>query len=185
MLTEEQLAATLDALAGIERLIFVGDHRQLPPIGAGRPFVDIVTRLKQSRVETQFPRVTPAYTELVVQRRQEGSDRDDLQLAAWFGGSELPVGADEVWQRLRAGEDMPTLRAVRWNRATVRDDLVRVLTEELGLPGDAGQVAAFEQSYGGGPADNHGRVWFNWTYGGGAGQHAERWQLLAPVRARA
>ena len=46
MLTEEQLAAILDALQGIEQLILVGDVRQLPPIGSGRPFVDIVHRLK-------------------------------------------------------------------------------------------------------------------------------------------
>jgi hypothetical protein len=37
MLTEEMLAATIDALAGVDRLILCGDPRQLPPIGAGRP----------------------------------------------------------------------------------------------------------------------------------------------------
>jgi DNA-binding NarL/FixJ family response regulator len=46
MLTEEALAATLEDLAGVERLILVGDPRQLPPIGAGRPFVDLVARLR-------------------------------------------------------------------------------------------------------------------------------------------
>ena len=45
MLTEEQLAAVLHIVKGVERLILVGDHRQLPPIGSGRPFVDIVDRL--------------------------------------------------------------------------------------------------------------------------------------------
>ena len=47
MLTEDQLAATLDAIetTSVERLILVGDPRQLPPIGAGRPFVDIVRYL--------------------------------------------------------------------------------------------------------------------------------------------
>ena len=101
MLTEEQLGATLDALAGVERLILVGDHHQLPPIGAGRPFVDIVTRLAPTNVESTFPRVGPGYAELTVQRRQKGADRDDLQLAAWFGGGELAADADDVWQRLR------------------------------------------------------------------------------------
>ena len=46
MLTEEQLAAVIDGVKGVTRLILVGDPRQLPPIGAGRPFVDIVARLE-------------------------------------------------------------------------------------------------------------------------------------------
>lgn len=184
MLTEEQLAATLDALAGVERLVLVGDHRQLPPIGAGRPFVDTVTRLAPANIDTAFPRVAPGYAELTVQRRQEGTDRDDLQLAAWFGGGQLPADADEVWHRLRAGNASPTLRAVRWNRATVHEDLVRVLREELSLPAGDEAVSAFEQSYGGIPGKD-GRVWFDWRWEGGAGTKAEQWQLLAPVRARA
>ena len=36
MLTEEQLAALLDAVKGVERLILVGDPKQSPLIGAGR-----------------------------------------------------------------------------------------------------------------------------------------------------
>ena len=38
MLTEEMLAALIDSLKGVDRFILVGDARQLPPIGAGRPF---------------------------------------------------------------------------------------------------------------------------------------------------
>ena len=34
MLTEEMLAALIEALTGVDRLILVGDRRQLPPIGA-------------------------------------------------------------------------------------------------------------------------------------------------------
>ena len=46
MLTEDMLGAVLDALQGVKRLILVGDPAQLPPIGAGRPFVDIVAALR-------------------------------------------------------------------------------------------------------------------------------------------
>ena len=49
MLTEEQLAALLDSLTGVERFILVGDYRQLPPIGAGRPFVDCFEFLNQEK----------------------------------------------------------------------------------------------------------------------------------------
>ncbi len=45
MLTEEMMAALLEAISGVHHLIFVGDQRQLPPIGAGRPFLDIIARL--------------------------------------------------------------------------------------------------------------------------------------------
>jgi hypothetical protein len=54
MVTEEQLDAVLDAVRDVQRLILVGDPRQLPPIGAGRPFVDIVSHLGGSG------RVTPS-----------------------------------------------------------------------------------------------------------------------------
>mgnify|MGYP002678089574 CR=1 FL=1 len=36
-----------------QRIIFVGDPNQLPPIGAGRPFVDLVRKLNQGI--NQFP----------------------------------------------------------------------------------------------------------------------------------
>lgn len=42
MLTEEMFGALMQALKAAKRIIFVGDPNQLPPIGAGRPFVDLV-----------------------------------------------------------------------------------------------------------------------------------------------
>jgi ATP-dependent exoDNAse (exonuclease V) alpha subunit len=89
MLTEEQLAALIDALANVERLVLVGDPRQLPPIGAGRPFVDIVNDLAPEGVETAFPRCSSGYAELTVLRRQVGAAREDILLAAHFSGQPL------------------------------------------------------------------------------------------------
>src|SRR5262249_35117062 len=56
MLTEEMLAAVLEAVSSAKRIILVGDHRQLPPIGAGRPFADAVRRLQPLNVDALFPR---------------------------------------------------------------------------------------------------------------------------------
>ena len=81
MLTEEMLATTLDCLKGVKRFILVGDHRQLPPIGAGRPFLDIINHLKPEGVETSFPRFGKGYAELTIKRRQGGAKREDLQLS--------------------------------------------------------------------------------------------------------
>ncbi|MEP7216886.1 MAG: AAA family ATPase [Anaerolineaceae bacterium] len=100
MLTEEMMAALLESLAGVQRLIFVGDHHQLPPIGAGRPFADTVAKLKPSNIESAFPRVAPGYAELTVPRRQGAGERDDLQLASWFGGNGLDPGEDQVFEIL-------------------------------------------------------------------------------------
>ena len=61
--TEDALDALLDGIEGYERLILVGDPRQLPPIGVGRPFVDIVQYLRDACGPLGFPRVGPSYAE--------------------------------------------------------------------------------------------------------------------------
>src|SRR5690606_26050699 len=64
MLTEDMLGALFDALQGVKRFILVGDPAQLPPIGAGRPLVDIIARLRPQDYEHRFPRVAFGYAEL-------------------------------------------------------------------------------------------------------------------------
>ena len=111
MLTEEMLAATLDALQGVERLILVGDPRQLPPIGAGRPFVDLVTQLAPPGIHGQFPRIGLDYAELTVTSRQRGGeDRDDVALSRWFSGTPLAPGEDEVLDRVLLHDGSPAHR---------------------------------------------------------------------------
>ena len=74
MLTEDQLAATLDALKGPARIILVGDDRQLPPIGAGRPFADIIRHLREQG---------HGLAELTVSRRQIEHLRQPRLRRAW------------------------------------------------------------------------------------------------------
>jgi ATP-dependent exoDNAse (exonuclease V) alpha subunit len=66
MLTEEKLAALIQVVKNVQRLILIGDPRQLPPIGAGRPFLDIVKHVTPEDVTEKFPRVGPNYAELTV-----------------------------------------------------------------------------------------------------------------------
>ena len=181
MLTEEQLAAVLDALAGVDRLVLVGDPHQLPPIGAGRPFMDIVRRLAPADVESRFPRVGPAFGELTVARRQNGKQRDDLTLARWFSGRPVDAGADEIWGRISAKRS-EFLRIVEWSTPEdLQDKLIAVLVEELKLA-DADDENGFERSLGGELFND--AVYFyraneNHT---GAASMAEDWQILSPVR---
>lgn len=182
MLTEDQLAATLDALKGVERLILVGDPRQLPPIGAGRPFLDIVQELAPDSIEAQFPRIGPGYAELTVRRRQRGEEREDLLLAEWFSGRSLDPGADEVWDQIKEGEDLKHLQFVRWDQETeLQQRLLGLIVEELQLDGPE-DATNFELSIGG--TESNGWVYFNAGRDGeaGAGAAAENWQILSPVR---
>jgi exodeoxyribonuclease V alpha subunit len=56
-MVDELLLAVLFSMINpekLEHLILVGDERQLPPIGVGRPFVDLIFYLKQKGLETNF-----------------------------------------------------------------------------------------------------------------------------------
>ncbi len=181
MLTEEMLAALLENLKGVERLILVGDTQQLPPIGAGRPFVDIVEQLRPADAETMAPpRVGRGYAELTVLCRQqpahEKDRRDDLALADWFGGVSPSPAADEVFERIAKGKSH-RVRFERWGTTDeLNDKLLSVLVEELKLEGPDDQVG-FAKTLGG-EAWKEERCYFK----AGAGARADDWQILSPGR---
>lgn len=184
MLTEEQLAALLDGLSGVERLILVGDPRQLPPIGAGRPFVDIVRQLAPENIEAQFPRVGPGYAELTVPRRQDGQERPDLVLAQWFSGSPTDAAADEIWDQLAQGKAGSCLELVGWNRVEeLHERLFEKLVAVLGLR-DVDDEDVFEQSLGGRSYEHAVFFWAAKNGKEGAAAKAEGWQILSPIRGR-
>jgi hypothetical protein len=184
MLTEEMLAATLGALDGVKRLILVGDQRQLPPIGTGRPFADIVEWLRPDAFTDQI-RVAPGYVELTVFRRQKGKDgeRDDLSLARWFGDGGLPGTADGIWQKLRLGEPSDTLVYRQWGERGVVATLLTAIEEEFNLVAPTDPEREFKLTYGGRPSADG--KWINWPVGpDGAGARCEAWQVLSPTRSR-
>ena len=181
MMTEDQLAAVLDAVQGVERLILVGDPRQLPPIGAGRPFLDIVQKLMPENVDTIFPRISLGYAELTIRRRQVGQTRDDLLLAEWFSGRALDPGADEIWEKIEEGNSSDHLRFVQWeNPDQLQDILLDTIVQELKLK-DKTDSKSFELSIGG-SAYNRGCIFLGFKTGqNGACAKAEDWQILSPV----
>ena len=177
MLTEEQLAALLDGLSGVDRLILVGDPSQLPPIGSGRPLVDIVQELKPEGVEHQFPRVGPGYAELTVPRRQKGKTRADLLLASWFGGVPDPA-ADEIWDRLET-EEMEEIGFEPWSDGEdLHERLLSLIVKELGL-GGADDETGFECNLG---ATTYNGATYFWRSRDDHDPKAEQWQIISPVR---
>ena len=187
MLTEDMLAALLQSITGVHRLIFVGDPRQLPPIGAGRPFVDIVSHLTPEDIEARFPRVANGYAELTIPRRQGAGERDDLQLASWFGGSANGPGDDQVFEILAGKRESDTIRFIQWETpGELEAAIPEVLAEHLSFDPELEESKAFSAATGA-VLDKHGNTWFNseWADRPGSGRAAEAWQILSPVRQQA
>jgi hypothetical protein len=184
MLTEEQLAALIDALTNVERLVLVGDPRQLPPIGAGRPFVDVIKALEPANVESSFPRCSANYAELTVPVRHRGESRPDVLLAAHFSGRPIDPGADGVLDGF-TDDHGDRLRLVQWDHPQeLHDAIVAELVRALGLAG-ADDELGFEESLGGKRFEDFPWAFFWNKYGDnpGAASKAAAWQMLSPVRA--
>jgi ATP-dependent exoDNAse (exonuclease V) alpha subunit len=195
MLTEEMLAALLDATTGIERLVLCGDHRQLPPIGAGRPFADLIKYLSERDTETKNSAESQSkegcgIAELTVNRRftrmglaepRSVVRRDDLAVASLFSIDGAPAGSDEAFARVLDSKGDGTITVVSW---TDEDDLyekiVRFLADDPELRLTPGDADALKRSLGAAGTYN-GRASFEF---GAGSEGAENWQILTPVRSR-
>lgn len=201
MLTEEMVAALIDSVSGVVRLVLCGDHRQLPPIGAGRPFADLVRYLRDAEAllaegENREPLGTGGgLAELTVGRRQRSllsgagveeptatlAGRDDLAVASLFSVDGRTPAADEALARVLRGDGDGTLSIIPWRD---EDDLhvkmVELLTNDPEFDLTPGDGDALKRSLGATGTYN-GRASFNFGTGG---LGAEHWQILSPVRSR-
>lgn len=187
MLTEEQVAAVLDALTGVERLIFVGDYRQLPPIGAGRPFADIVEFLRSQG---------KGIAELDVLFRQsengeiphEEPDRLDIRLAKWFSDDEIKKKDNDIFKEIaqNSSGEWDNIRFVEWQSPQhLRDIIIEVTNSEIrnllkieGIETDNDRLN-FDFSLGGTkPYENNDWIAFNIE----SAKKIENWQIISPLR---
>jgi ATP-dependent exoDNAse (exonuclease V) alpha subunit len=175
MLTEEMFGALIQALRKAQRIIFVGDPNQLPPIGAGRPFVDLVRYLKKDI--PAFPRVGKSYGELTVTRRQENADGDartDTALAEWYTDTTAELD-DEIFVRLQGNNCGKDITFKTWSTPEELEDLIlQTIAEEVGMK-DVDDINGFNISLGGTAGQYN---YFNL----GCADKSESWQVLAPIR---
>jgi hypothetical protein len=177
MLTEDQLAALLSALPVSARVILVGDPQQLPPIGAGRPFVDIIEELRRNHNGAGL-------AELQVSRRQGQNDEPvpalslpDVQLANIFSGRPLEPGEDEIVANLASPKESDRLRFISWETPKdLRQKILDVLSKQLGATGDD-LGAAIDMSFGA-QISVKGNRYFDV----GSGEKGEKWQILSAHR---
>lgn len=175
MLTAEMFGALMQALKRAKRIIFVGDPNQLPPIGAGRPFVDLVYMLKLKLKERQFPKVCEHYGELTVNRRQKSDEvRNDVRLARLFTTTDDRPDEDVIADIERNGDKY--IEFERWGtKEELESKLLEIIARETEMK-DIDDQEGFDLALGGTKGD-YG-IFFNV----GAAESAEKWQILAPVR---
>lgn len=174
MLTEEMFGALMQALKAAKRIIFVGDPNQLPPIGEGRPFVDLVCLLREKLPKT-FPKVCECYGELTVNRRQNTEEeRMDVELSKLYTATD-DYPDEDIIAEIEKGNNR-NIRIEKWEtREELEDKLLNIMAEETGMKNIDDQDG-FDSSLGGEKTE-HG-MYFN----KGCAKFADKWQVLAPVR---
>lgn len=178
MLTEEQLAALFDALGPVDRIILVGDYRQLPPIGTGRPFVDIVSEIKPKSFDKENIYSGAAYAELKKIRRQSntGDFRWDVALSRCF--SDEPTKEDlEAFQLIASGAvKSDHIRLIKWYESKdFRELFEQVIEQELPLDKND-IIKSFNRKIGAKDVGNY--QYFNYDF---AEKEIEKWQVISPV----
>ena len=129
MITEEMFGSLMQAVGGAKRIIFVGDPNQLPPIGAGRPFVDLIKILRHD-FGSKFPKVRNGYCELVENCRQAtGGQRLDVEFAKLFTDTDFDLDRNIVTEIVKS--EGKNIKFLRWNTNTeLEEKLFEVLADE-------------------------------------------------------
>src|SRR5690606_35292701 len=146
----------------VQRLIFVGDPNQLPPIGPGRPFVDIIAWLE---ADADRARCLARLTE---RARHEDHNSRALKLADGYLRDAPDPGDDEFLSAVARGESGGDLEVHFWrDHAELQQKLHERMVDILELDDGDAPYKAFNRSLG--IAD---KAW----------EKAERWQILSPTR---
>ena len=96
----------------LSRLILVGDPNQLPPIGPGRPFADIIEWLEREHREC----VAPLSVGMRVDEDEDepAADSVALALADGYRASVVSPGDDEILAAVARGQSAGDLEVVFW-----------------------------------------------------------------------
>jgi len=160
--------------SGVRRLVLVGDHHQLPPIGPGRPFFDLIAVMQDADETSAAGPYSGRLSELTHNYRvDEGSSA--IAFANSFARQAEPDEA-LIWEAVAKGSDVNDLRVRFWDDPEELhekllaeiDALVQRDCEEAGLQFDRGR--AFNATIGHSEDSPYGPT---------------HWQILAPVKGSA
>lgn len=169
MLTEDQLAAVFETLnnSGVKRIILIGDYRQLPPIGAGRPFYDIVNYLRDSSPEN--------VAELKTVMRASSTESKDVDFARLFSDDKNAKQFDQELFSDVFTNKVDNIRTVQWNNVEelnkhLSSEFANAL-DEMKTPSD---IKGFHLSLGAVLDKN------NIYYNVGSESLIDNWQIITP-----
>ena len=158
------------------------DPYQLPPIGAGCPFVDIIEHLNRAHAgkgvaALSTPRRQDEATQGKGKKPSPILERSDIQLGAIFSGRELLPGEDEIVVNAIAGKDDETVRYRRWEKVAELPDVIEAaLAEEFGCTRE-NLVAEMEISLG---ATRNDKGYLNFERE--CSEASANWQILSVNR---
>lgn len=164
MISSEIMAALFDAIEKdeITRLILVGDPNQLPPIGPGRPFADIIKWLRKNAPQC----VAKLNTCMRTVSGDDSKISTGLELANSYCADSDNPSDDELLSLLAQGKEEGDIRIHYWKD---ENDLIQKIQEcfqyDIGV--SVNDYKSFSRSLG-----FESRQW----------DAAESWQILSPTR---
>ena len=163
MVPTDLMAALFRAIDwnGVKRLVLMGDANQLPPIGPGRTFSDIIGWLEDD-VERRARVIR-----LEHRGRYQDAKSIALQLSDGYVTGTAPPGDDEILAHVAS-------------RTSVRGPILRLTTGKITKSSTSSCMGAFQLVLGGASRGDYTALDASFRTDGTA--TPEAWQILSPVR---
>lgn len=157
----------------VTRLILVGDPNQLPPIGPGRPFVDIVAWLQANHPDCVATLRTTM--RIADESDVEVGESRALAFADGYRSDSVNPGDDEILSAIAQGKQLNDLEVHFWDdHDQLQQQLKGRMKGLLGV-GEDGDYKKFNESFGLTDKPYKQKDW----------KEAEHWQILSPLRNQA
>lgn len=181
MMTEEMVGTLIDALPNCARIVFVGDPSQLPPIGAGKPFFEMVRKFEgDPEKDGDAPVVKPHFCKLRKQHRNKGFASELADLFTYDRNAVADNPAEKARGVLNKVADGDGFVFKQWKKSVSKGETWKNVKNALldalrgGVSFDGGHVAvtdgeSLKQSLDAFDAD-------------GAVKAVDRWQIVSSVR---
>ncbi|MDR2864606.1 MAG: ATP-dependent RecD-like DNA helicase, partial [Spirochaetaceae bacterium] len=169
MLTEEMFGALAESLESAQRVIFVGDPNQLPPIGAGKPFFELVKLLQNMSGQDHFADLQYSNRQKDISGKDE---RLDVELIKYFTEEQQKYVGDDIFDRI--AHDKTSVEFIHFDKPEEINSLLLDTIVDVTNMKNKDDIDEFDRSLGG---EENGE-WMNFK----TSDHIEDWQIVSPYR---